>query len=68
MNKSREKSDAAKDGSSDKKIDANSIYYTHASEYPKQMHVNDLLNENHYCVQKEDMHNFLFAKKQNQFC
>lgn len=67
MNKHEEESGSTKDGSSSKHIDVNSIYYIHAFGYPKQMHVNDLLNDNNYSDWKEEMQNFLFAKNKISF-
>ncbi|XP_023755323.1 uncharacterized protein LOC111903801 [Lactuca sativa] len=43
-------------------IDANSPFYIHPSDYPKQMQVNDMLNDNNYNEWKQEMTNFLLAK------
>ncbi|KAI3721942.1 hypothetical protein L2E82_32962 [Cichorium intybus] len=43
-------------------IDTNSPYYIHASDYPKQMQVNEVLNDNNFNEWKQEMINFLFAK------
>lgn len=43
-------------------IDANSPFYIHPSDYPKQMQVNDILNDNNFSEWKQEMTNFLFAK------
>ncbi|KAJ9542449.1 LOW QUALITY PROTEIN: hypothetical protein OSB04_028955 [Centaurea solstitialis] len=48
-------------------IDANSPFYIHASDYPKQMHVNDLLNDHNYTDWSQEMMNFLFAKNKVGF-
>lgn len=51
---------------SDKKdnevIEVNSPLYIHPSDYPKQIQVNDLLNDNNYNEWKQEMANFLLAK------
>ena len=43
-------------------IDVNSPFYIHPSDYPKQMKVNDILNDNNYNEWKQEMTNFLLAK------
>lgn len=43
-------------------IDVNSPYYIHPSDYPKQMQVNDVLNDHNYNEWKQEMTNFLLAK------
>ncbi|XP_071727907.1 uncharacterized protein [Rutidosis leptorrhynchoides] len=45
----------------------NSPYYIHASDYPKQMHVNENLNDNNYADWSQEMMNFLFAKNKVGF-
>lgn len=45
----------------------NSPYYVHASNYPKQLHVNDLLNDNNYTDWSQEILNFLFAKNKVGF-
>ena len=45
-------------------LDHNSPYYIHASDYPRQMHVNDVLTDANYIDWSQEMQNFLFAKKQ----
>ncbi|XP_076898289.1 uncharacterized protein LOC143551828 [Bidens hawaiensis] len=47
--------------------DTNTPYYIHASEYSKQMHVNDALNDSNYGDWSQDMMNFLFAKNKTGF-
>ncbi|KAJ0510788.1 putative transcription factor interactor and regulator CCHC(Zn) family [Helianthus annuus] len=53
-----------KEGSSP---DINSPLYIHASDYPKQMHVNDTLTDNNYTDWSQEMLNFLFAKNKVGF-
>ncbi|KAI3692240.1 hypothetical protein L6452_32053 [Arctium lappa] len=48
-------------------IDANSPFYIHASDYPKQMHVNDMLTDSNYSDWAQEMTNFLFAKNKMGF-
>ncbi|KAI3521218.1 hypothetical protein L1887_10679 [Cichorium endivia] len=61
------------EGSSDKKsdevtsIDSNSPYYLHASDYPRQMQVNDVLIDSNYGDWSQEMTNFLFAKNKMGF-
>lgn len=47
---------------SDEGIDTTSSFYIHPSDYPKQVQVNDLLNDNNYNEWKQEMTNFLLAK------
>ncbi|KAJ9561856.1 LOW QUALITY PROTEIN: hypothetical protein OSB04_007016 [Centaurea solstitialis] len=47
--------------------DVNSPLYIHASDYPKQMHVNDVLTDNNYADWSQEMMNFLFAKNKVGF-
>lgn len=47
--------------------DHNSPLYIHASDYPRQMHVNDALNDNNYIDWSQEMMNFLFAKNKTGF-
>ncbi|XP_022014939.1 uncharacterized protein LOC110914459 [Helianthus annuus] len=47
--------------------DTNSPYYIHASDYPKQMHVNDTLTDSNYADWSQEMLNFLFAKNKVGF-
>ncbi|XP_076887853.1 uncharacterized protein LOC143538116 [Bidens hawaiensis] len=48
-------------------IDHQSPYYIHASDYPKQLHVNDVLRDNNYNDWAQEMTNFLFAKNKIGF-
>nr|GEY09097.1 hypothetical protein [Tanacetum cinerariifolium] len=48
-------------------IDHNSPFYLHASDYPKQMHVNDVLTDKNYSDWEQEMMNFMFAKNKNGF-
>ncbi|KAJ0860467.1 putative retrotransposon Copia-like protein [Helianthus annuus] len=48
-------------------IDHNSPYYIHASDYPRQMHVNDVLTYANYNDWSQEMMNFLFAKNKIGF-
>ncbi|KAK1415979.1 hypothetical protein QVD17_31767 [Tagetes erecta] len=65
-----------KDGKNDEKmsnqnesksIDPSSPYYIHASDYPRQMQVNDPLTDNNYIDWSQEMTNFLFAKNKMEF-
>ncbi|GJY98317.1 putative RNA-directed DNA polymerase [Tanacetum coccineum] len=47
--------------------DINSPFYIHASDYPKQMHVNDTLTDINYTDWSQEMLNFLFAKNKVGF-
>nr|GEU92583.1 hypothetical protein [Tanacetum cinerariifolium] len=47
--------------------DINSPFYIHASDYPKQMHVNDTITDNNYTDWSQEMLNFLFAKNKAGF-
>ncbi|XP_071714381.1 uncharacterized protein [Rutidosis leptorrhynchoides] len=47
--------------------DTNSPFYIHASDYPKQMQVNETLNDNNYADWSQEMMNFLFAKNKVGF-
>lgn len=48
-------------------IDHSSPYYLHPSDYPKQLHVNDILTDNNYSDWSQEMENFLFAKNKFEF-
>lgn len=48
-------------------IDHSSLYYLHPSDYPKQLHVNDILTDNNYLDWSQEMWNFLFAKNKFEF-
>ncbi|KAI3736523.1 hypothetical protein L2E82_26344 [Cichorium intybus] len=54
-----------KDGASG--VDSNSPYYLHASDYPRQMQVNDVLTDTNYGDWSQEMKNFLFAKNKMGF-
>ncbi|XP_076947549.1 uncharacterized protein LOC143619532 [Bidens hawaiensis] len=47
--------------------DLNSPLYIHPSDYPKQLHVNDILNDHNYTDWSQEMMNFLFAKNKVGF-
>ncbi|XP_076958475.1 uncharacterized protein LOC143634207 [Bidens hawaiensis] len=47
--------------------DPNSPLYIHASDYPKQMHVNDVLTDSNFADWSQEMMNFLFAKNKVGF-
>ncbi|KAK1440796.1 hypothetical protein QVD17_06628 [Tagetes erecta] len=49
------------------RVDSDSPYFIHASEYPRQMHVNDALTDNNYNDWSQEMTNFLFAKNKIGF-
>ncbi|XP_024986553.1 uncharacterized protein LOC112521794 [Cynara cardunculus var. scolymus] len=46
----------------DQTSDHNSPYYLHPSDYPRQMHANDALNDSNYLDWIQEMENFLFVK------
>nr|GEY98915.1 hypothetical protein [Tanacetum cinerariifolium] len=48
-------------------IDHNSSFYLHASDYPKQMHVNDVLTDKNYSDWEQEMMNFMFTKNKTGF-
>lgn len=67
MTKRREDS-VTKDGLRNQQINANSIYYIYTSEYSKQIHVSDPLNEKkNYGDQRDEMHNFFVGKNKIGF-
>ena len=47
--------------------DTNSPLYIHPSDYPKQLHVNDVLTDSNYADWSQEMMNFLFAKNKIGF-
>lgn len=47
--------------------DVNSPFYIHASDYPRQLHVNENLNDHNYTDWSQEMMNFLFAKNKTGF-
>ncbi|XP_076937398.1 uncharacterized protein LOC143605007 [Bidens hawaiensis] len=48
-------------------IDHSSPYYLHPSDYPRQVYVNEILNDNNYLDWFQEMENFLFAKNKIGF-
>lgn len=60
-------SNASKTFGTTNTIDTNSPYYIHISDYPRQMHVNDVLTNNNYNDWSQEMLNFLFAKSKVGF-
>ncbi|XP_076920481.1 uncharacterized protein LOC143581614 [Bidens hawaiensis] len=44
-----------------------SPYYIHASDYPRQLHVSDILTDGYYNDWSQEMLNFLFAKNKVVF-
>ncbi|XP_076940365.1 uncharacterized protein LOC143609513 [Bidens hawaiensis] len=57
---------ASKNQKQDQGLDHGSPYYLHPSDTPRQIQVNDLLNDNNYLDWFQEMENFLFAK--NKIC
>ncbi|XP_076920478.1 uncharacterized protein LOC143581613 [Bidens hawaiensis] len=47
--------------------DDTSPYYIHASDYPRQLHVSDILTDGYYNDWSQEMLNFLFAKNKVGF-
>ncbi|KAM0043325.1 putative RNA-directed DNA polymerase [Helianthus debilis subsp. tardiflorus] len=62
---------AGDEGKTEKKnegvSDHDSPYYLHPSDYPRQMHVNDVLTDGNYTDWSQEMQNFLFAKNKIGF-
>ncbi|KAM0028665.1 putative retrotransposon gag domain, retrotransposon Copia-like protein [Helianthus debilis subsp. tardiflorus] len=56
-----------KNNASGEAIDANSPYYLHPSDYPKQLQVNENLTDCNYKDWFQEMTNFLFAKNKIGF-
>ncbi|XP_076949365.1 uncharacterized protein LOC143621986 [Bidens hawaiensis] len=48
-------------------VSPDSPYYLHPSDYPRQMHVNDVLTDDNYIDWLQEMQNFLFAKNKIGF-
>ncbi|GJZ75415.1 putative RNA-directed DNA polymerase [Tanacetum coccineum] len=48
-------------------ITYDSPYYLHPSDYPKQLHVNEVLTDNNFDDWSQEMTNFLFAKNKIKF-
>ncbi|KAJ9565548.1 hypothetical protein OSB04_001514 [Centaurea solstitialis] len=59
--------DVGKKKTEGESLDSNSPYYIHPSDYPKQMQVNDALNDGNYNDWVQEMENFLFAKNKIGF-
>ncbi|XP_076883144.1 uncharacterized protein LOC143531817 [Bidens hawaiensis] len=53
--------------SNDTVMNHDSPYYLHPSDYPRQIHVNDVLTDGNYIDWKQEMQNFLFAKNKIGF-
>lgn len=53
--------DSNKSKTDGESIDANSPYYLHPSDYPKQLQVNENLTENNFNDWSQEMTNFLLA-------
>ena len=47
--------------------DFSSPYYLHPSDFPKQLHVNEILTDGNYIDSVQEMSNFLFAKNKIDF-
>ena len=47
--------------------DFSSPYYLHPSDFPKQLHVNEILTDGNYIDWVQEMSNFLFAKNKIDF-
>nr|XP_043616027.1 uncharacterized protein LOC122587938 [Erigeron canadensis] len=54
-------------GGSSSGITYESPYYLHPSDYPKQLHVNEVLTDNNFADWNQEMTNFLFAKNKMEF-
>ncbi|GJY83784.1 putative RNA-directed DNA polymerase [Tanacetum coccineum] len=59
--------DTSKNKTEGESMDSNSSYYIHPSDYPKQMQVNDALNDGNYNDWAQEMENNLFAKNKIGF-
>nr|GEV57054.1 hypothetical protein [Tanacetum cinerariifolium] len=59
--------DVAKNKNEGESIDHNSPFHLHASDYLKQMHVNEVLTDKNYSDWEQEMMNFLFAKNKTGF-
>ncbi|KAI3808616.1 hypothetical protein L1987_24571 [Smallanthus sonchifolius] len=55
------------EGSSGNAIDSSLPYYLHPSDFPKQLHVNEVLTDGNYVDWAQEMSNFLFAKNKIDF-
>lgn len=54
-------------GNDGERIGVDSPFYIHASEYPKQIQVNDALTDSNYNDWVQEMRNFLFANNKIGF-
>ncbi|XP_076944798.1 uncharacterized protein LOC143615585 [Bidens hawaiensis] len=54
-------------GQKDAAPELHSPFYLHASDYPRQLHINDLLSNGNYADWSQEMLNFLFAKNKVGF-
>ncbi|XP_076931428.1 uncharacterized protein LOC143596571 [Bidens hawaiensis] len=59
--------DKPESSKTDNNPDPNSPLYIHPSDYPKQLHVNETLNDHNYSDWSQEMMNFLFAKNKVGF-
>ncbi|GKE47147.1 LTR copia-type gag-polypeptide [Tanacetum coccineum] len=48
-------------------IDPSSPYYLHPLDFPKQLHVNEVLTDGNYMDWAQEMSNFLYAKNKIDF-
>ena len=48
-------------------ISYDSPYYLHPSDYPKQLHVNEILTDSNFADWSQEITNFLFAKNKIEF-
>ncbi|XP_023757004.1 uncharacterized protein LOC111905550 [Lactuca sativa] len=48
-------------------IDHSSPFYIHPSDFPKQLHVNEVLTDNNYVDWSQEMEKFLFPKNKFEF-
>ncbi|XP_076882240.1 uncharacterized protein LOC143530645 [Bidens hawaiensis] len=60
-------SDSKQTNNSNPAADHTSPYYLNPSDYTRQMHVNEALNDNNYLDSVQEMENFLFAKNKVGF-
>ena len=64
---SEDASASGKDKAKTPSSDPDSPYYIHPTDYPRQMHVNDSLNDNNYADWSREMNDFLVAKNRIGF-
>ncbi|GJY84773.1 putative reverse transcriptase, RNA-dependent DNA polymerase, LTR copia-type gag-polypeptide [Tanacetum coccineum] len=55
------------DGNLSDAIDPSSPYYLHPSDFPKKLHVNEVLTDGNYMDWAQEMSNFLYAKNKIDF-